>query len=167
MFCDRCGTPVQPGQANCSKCGKQIMGPVLFSQPRPGRVQEHVRLLGLFWLAVSTFDAVGGVFLYVFANTVMPHTAQFGAPDAPTAFLRPLLSVLAILLLAKAALGLLAGWGLLRREKWARVLALVLAFVSLFTNIPFGTALGVYTLWVLLPSESEREYAVLTERPAA
>jgi uncharacterized membrane protein (DUF2068 family) len=92
---------------------------------------------------------------------------QFAAPDAPAAFLRPLLSVFAILLLAKAALGLLAGWGLLRREKWARILALVLAFVSLFTNIPFGTALGVYTLWVLLPSESEREYAALSESRAA
>ena len=145
MFCERCGTPVQPGEAYCSKCGKQIMGPVLLAQPRPGRVQEHVRLLGLFWLALSALDAGGGVFLYVFANTIMPH---FAAPDT-------------------AALGLLAGWGLLRREKWARILALVLAFVSLFTNIPLGTALGVYTLWVLLPSESEREYAALTESRAA
>ena len=164
MFCERCGTPVQPGEAYCSKCGKQIMGPVLLAQPRPGRVQEHVRLLSLFWLALSALDAVGGVFLYVFANTVMPHLT---APDTAAGFLRPLLSVVAILLLAKAALGLLAGWGLLRREKWARILALVLAFVSLFTNIPLGTALGVYTLWVLLPSESEREYAALAEMRAA
>ena len=167
MFCDRCGTPVQTGQAYCSKCGKQIMGPALRAQPRPGRVQEHVRLLGLFWLVLATCDAVSGVFLYVFVNTVMRRMAPFAAPDAPSALLRPLLSVVAILLLAKAGLGLLAGWGLLRREKWARILALGLAFVSLFTNIPFGTALGVYTLWVLLPSESEREYATLTQPRAA
>ena len=75
--------------------------------------------------------------------------------------------MIAILLLAKAALGFLTGWGLLQREKWARILALMLAFVSLFTNIPFGTALGVYTMWVLLPQESEREYEALAERPAA
>jgi uncharacterized membrane protein (DUF2068 family) len=92
---------------------------------------------------------------------------ELGAPEAPTAFLRPLLSVVAILLLAKAALGFLAGWGLLQHEKWARIIALVLAFVSLFTNIPFGTALGVYTMWVLLPSESEREYDALAEMKAA
>jgi hypothetical protein len=30
--------------------------------------------------------------------------------------------------------------------------------VALF-SVPIGTALGVYTLWVLLPAESEREYA--------
>jgi len=25
--------------------------------------------------------------------------------------------------------------------------------------VPLGTALGIYTLWVLLPAESEAEYA--------
>jgi hypothetical protein len=167
MFCDGCGAPVEPGQAYCSKCGKQIIGPVSFAQPRARRVQEHVRLVGLFWLAFSAFNTVGSIVLYVLANTLFAHMRDLGAPEAPTAFLRPLLSVIAILLLAKAALGFLAGWGLLQREKWARILALVLAFVSLFTNIPFGTALGVYTMWVLLPSESEREYEALAETRVA
>ncbi|HVN21125.1 MAG TPA: zinc ribbon domain-containing protein [Dongiaceae bacterium] len=167
MFCDACGSQLQPGQGFCSKCGKQIIGPVSFAQPRPGRVQEHVRLLSLFWLAFSAFNTVGAVVLYVIANTIFANMHRLGAPDAPTAFLRPLLSVIAILLLAKAALGFLAGWGLMQYEKWARVLALVLAFISLFTNIPFGTALGVYTMWVLLPAQSEREYDALAETNAA
>ena len=167
MFCDGCGAAVQPGQAFCSRCGKQIVGPVSVMQPLPGRVQEHVRLLGLFWLAFSAFNTVGSVVLYVLANTLFVHLREFGAPEAPTAFLRPLLSVVAILLFAKAAIGFIAGWGLLQHEKWARILALVLAFVSLFTNIPFGTALGVYTMWVLLPSESEREYDSLAEKRVA
>jgi len=34
----------------------------------------------------------------------------------------------------------------------------VLAFPSLFCNVPFGTALGIYTLWVLLPAESDEAY---------
>jgi hypothetical protein len=130
-------------------------------------VQGHVRLLGLFWLAFSAFNTVGAIVLYILANTLFAHARELGAPEASTAFLRPLLSVIAILLLAKAALGFLAGWGLLQREAWARILALVLAFVSLFTNIPFGTALGVYTMWVLLPSESEREYEALAESSPA
>ena len=105
--------------------------------------------------------------LYIVGNTVFSHAREFGAPEGPGAFLRPLLSIIAILLLAKAALGFIAGWGLLQHEGWARILALVLGFVSLFTNIPFGTALGVYTMWVLLPSDSEREYEALTATKAA
>jgi hypothetical protein len=34
-------------------------------------------------------------------------------------------------------------------------------------NIPFGTAIGVYTMWVLLPGASQREYEELVEKPAA
>jgi ABC-type spermidine/putrescine transport system permease subunit II len=63
----------------------------------------------------------------------------------------------AFFVLAKAVVGLIAGVGLLQRAPWARILALVLAFLSLI-NPPFGTALGIYTLWVLLPSASEEEY---------
>ena len=37
---------------------------------------------------------------------------------------------------------------------------IVLAFISLF-NIPFGTAIGVYTMWVLLPGQSQEEYDAL------
>ena len=158
MFCDACGAGVQPGQAFCGGCGKQIVGPVSALGPRPGRVQGHVHLLGIFWLAISAFNTLGGVVLYIVANTLLAHLHEMGAPpDVPTGFLRPLLSVVAILILAKGACGFLAGWGLLQREPWARVVALVLGFISLF-NVPFGTAVGVYTLWVLLPSQSQREY---------
>jgi hypothetical protein len=167
MFCDGCGTAVQPGQAFCSRCGKQIVGPVSLMQPIPGRVEGHVRLLGILWLAFSAFNTIGAIILYVLANTLFAHAHELGVPDAPASFLRPLLSVVAILLLAKAAIGFFAGWGLLQHERSARIIALVLAFISMFTNIPFGTALGIYTMWVLLPRESEQEYDALVKVPAA
>ena len=167
MFCDACGSAVQPGQAFCSKCGKQIVGPVSTMQSLPGRVQGHVHLLGIMWLAFSAFNAVGGVVLYILANTLFAHLHEMGAPpEAPVGFLRPLVSVIGIFILAKAAVGFIAGWGLLQREPWARVVALVLAFISLF-HIPFGTAIGVYTMWVLLPGQSQQEYDALVGTRAA
>jgi len=167
MFCDGCGSAVQAGQAFCSRCGKQIVGPVISMQPRRGRVEEHVHLLSILWLAMSAFNSIGGVVLYIVANTLLAHLHEMGAPpEAPTGFLRPLLSVIAIFILTKAACGFLTGWGLMRHEPWARVMALVLSFISLF-NVPFGTAIGVYTMWVLLPSQSQQEYDTLVETRAA
>ena len=168
MFCDRCGASVEPGQAFCSKCGKQIVGPISVVQQYPGRVQQHVHLLGILWLAMSAFNAVGGIFLLMLGNVLFPHLGEMkNVPsDVPVGFLMALFTTLGIIVLAKAALGFLAGWGLMQRETWARVLALVLAFISLF-NIPFGTAIGVYTLWVLLPGQSQQEYDAWVAAQAA
>jgi hypothetical protein len=168
MFCDGCGGAVQPGQAFCPGCGKQIVGPISVMHPRRGRVQEHVHLLGILWLAMSAFNAVGGLILLILGNTLFPHLREMKdvPPDVPVGFLTALFSTLGIIVLAKAACGFIAGWGLMQREPWARVVALVLAFISLF-NIPFGTAIGVYTMWVLLPGQSQQEYDALVAVPAA
>lgn len=166
MFCDGCGSPVQAGQAFCSKCGKQIIGPLAFARPASGRVQRHAHLLGILWLAFSALNAVGGVFLLVVSGALIPHLREMGAPpEMPVGFISSLLSVLGIVVLAKAALGFIAGYGLLHHEAWARIVALVLAFISLF-HIPFGTALGVYTLWVLLPNQSQQEFEAAAARAA-
>ncbi len=157
MFCDQCGTQLQVGQGFCSKCGKQITGGGMqFSHPRPSRVREHIRLLGILWLALSAFEAIGGVAVFFIANTVLWRFPE-GPPPEARAFLHPLLSFIGVIILLKAAAGFAAGWGLLQREPWARMLSIVLAFFALF-HVPFGTALGIYTLWVLLPSEADKEY---------
>jgi predicted nucleic acid-binding Zn ribbon protein len=157
MFCDKCGAPVQADQRFCSRCGKELAG-VTLAFPRRSRVGEHIRLLGILWLALSALNAIGGVVLYILANTLFVHLPEMsGGPRAATAWLHPFLSVIGILVIAKAAAGFLAGWGLLQREPWARMLTIVLAFLALFQP-PFGTALGIYTLWVLLPAESDAEY---------
>jgi hypothetical protein len=162
MFCDACGDAVQPGQGFCSRCGKQIVG-LITAPPMRRRVQDHIHLLSIFWFAISAFNSIIGVVLYIIANTVLAPGGPANAPD----FLRPLLSVVAIIILGGSALGFCAGWGLMHREPWARALTLVLGFLVLFINIPIGTAVGIYTLWVLLPADSEQEYGVLALTRAA
>jgi len=156
MFCEQCGEKLEAKQRFCSRCGREVVG-VVPGYPRRSRVQEHVRLLAILWFALSALNVLGGIVLVTLANTLFLHFHDFGARDAPTAFLHPLLTFIGTFVLAKAAVGAAAGWGLLNREPWARVMALVLAFLSLM-NIPLGTALGVYTLWVLLPAQAEEDY---------
>ncbi len=158
MFCDQCGTQLQPAQQTCARCGKPVLGPTAY---RRNRVQEHVRLVGILWMAYSALTAVGGVAVVVVANTIFGHMRQ-GPPPEVSIWLRPLLASVGALLLIKAAVGFFTGWGLLQREPWARVASLIVGFISLF-NVPVGTALGIYTLWVLLPAQSDDEYQALAK----
>ena len=59
-------------------------------------------------------------------------------------------------------LHLLLAWGLFERQPWARTLGMVLGILALIRP-PFGTALGIYTLWVLAPEASAREWNQMTQ----
>lgn len=49
---------------------------------------------------------------------------------------------------------LLAGFGLLGRRSWARILALVLGALNLL-KFPWGTMFAFYTFWVLLDDRTK------------
>ena len=161
MFCDSCGAQIQTGQSFCQRCGKAIVGGV---QPGSSRVARHAQLLGILWIAYSAFTGLVAFFLLVFFQHLLPIIIQ-SAPPQPGGpppemifgFLRPFMHMISIVLLCKAAFGIAAGVGILQRADWARIMALVVGCVSLI-NAPFGTALGVYTLWVLLSPNAEAEF---------
>jgi hypothetical protein len=67
------------------------------------------------------------------------------------------LSFMGLITLVLAALGFVAGWGLLERRPWARTLAITVAIIAILNPI-LGTVLGIYTLWVLLPSDAEADW---------
>jgi hypothetical protein len=161
MFCDQCGAQLQSGEPRCGRCGKTVLGLI---ELRRSRVRDHIRLVGILWLAYSALHVVAGVVVIIVAQTIFGHAIHIhnGPPPEVTVWLRPLICCIGWLILAKAAAGFFAGWGLLQREGWARIVALVVGFVALL-NVPIGTALGIYTLWVLLPRESDDEYKALAE----
>jgi hypothetical protein len=151
MFCDRCGTPLRGTEAFCSSCGKAFQV-IPAPRRRIGRVEAHARMLGMFWLAFSMLRLAGGWL----ASRFFDHWGFFWNPNYPF-FLPHLMRGVGFLLMAGGILGILAGWGLIERQPWARTLAIVLGFFALF-QFGIGTALGIYTLWVLLPAESAVEY---------
>jgi zinc ribbon protein len=150
MFCDRCGTRLSDAANFCPACGKTAgLTPLM---PIHNRIAGHVRLVGILWLALSAFHLIPGLFLLA----IFHHGTWF-LSSSPSGFVHALLTAVAWVLIAGSILGLVTGWGLLQREPWARTLAIVMACLNM-VHMPFGTALGIYTLWVLLPAASEQEY---------
>jgi hypothetical protein len=151
MFCDRCGTRLADTQSFCPNCGKAV-GRVPMMPPT-SRLGGHIRLLGLLWLALSAFRLLPGLLLFA----MFRHGAIGFLPPGVPFFVHGIVRSIGFLLMASAVVGIITGWGLLERQPWARMLAIVLGCINLI-DMPFGTALGVYTLWVLLPAGSEQEY---------
>jgi len=48
---------------------------------------------------------------------------------------------------------IVGGIFLLKHKEWSRILVIVVSFIDLI-NFPIGTALGIYSLWVLLNKDT-------------
>jgi hypothetical protein len=163
MFCNYCGGQLQPQQQFCGSCGK----PSRPLAPPQGRVARNLRLLAILWIAFSALHLLRGGGHLLGARVLRGFgPAWFG--DASwgwtTGDLVPsILSFVGLLSLLLAGAGFIVGFGLFERTPWARTLAVILAIIALFNPL-LGTLLGIYTLWVLMPSDSEAEFNRMTRR---
>lgn len=122
---------------------------------------DHVRILA--WLHI-VFGALGLlaalIILAVFGGVAGIVGFAAHEPDAQVAV--PILGLIGggifFLLLLLSLPGIIAGLGLLKFQPWARILTIVLSALNLL-NVPVGTAIGVYGLWVLLQQDTERLFA--------
>ena len=159
MFCNKCGFSLQPDYRVCPKCGNPIQGassvPPTYLPPQASRVARHIHTLGILWIVVGAFWLIPAIVLMAM-GAVAHAFIPFG--NAVARSLGPaFLHLLGFGFLFVAAAAFMAGWGLIQRRPWARTLTIVLGILALL-HPPFATALGIYTLWVLLPSEAAHEY---------
>ena len=128
-----------------------------------------MHLLATLWLVNGVLRLIGVAWLMLFGSTFFPWLrGRIGADAWPLgpgwgldSFLSGGFFSLGIFLGFFGLLHLALAWGLFERQSWARILGLVLGILALL-RFPLGTALGIYTLWVLAPEQSAREYDQLS-----
>jgi hypothetical protein len=123
-------------------------------------VRQHVTILGWLFVIGHALFLLIGAFIFVLLIGI-----GLAVSDLEARSVLLVVGPTVGLLLALLALpGLAAGYGLLTRKPWARVLAIVVAILGLL-NVPLGTVIGVYALWVLAPTRTRDYFA--TPAPAA
>ncbi|MGD9056242.1 MAG: hypothetical protein PVF38_08885 [Desulfobacterales bacterium] len=122
-------------------------------------MEKHVTVLGILYIA---FSALGLLLAIIIFTTVVGGGIISGDSEAIaiTSIVGPAVALFFVLL---SAPGLIGGIYLLKHRPWARILVLVLGFINLI-EIPIGTALGIYTIWVLFKDET---VDLFTSSPAA
>jgi hypothetical protein len=171
MFCSACGSGLTPGQAVCPRCGAPLM-----SVPPPtypgfqfemANYASKMRALSTVWFIYGALSLVLGVLGMAFFDTWMANRGHWmHGPWAhggfPFWFGPTILRFGWMYVIARAGLAIMAGWGLMERASWGRIVAIIAAFVNLI-KFPFGTALGIWTLLMLLGYRNNTLYDRLTQ----
>jgi hypothetical protein len=121
-------------------------------------MQTHVKVLGVIYLAFGALMLLAALFLAVTLGGVAGIVGATAEPD-DAAIAIPVLgfagTALAGFLGIFSLPSLITGYGLINFKPWARIVGIVLSAISLI-NIPIGTIIGAYGLWVLLSKETEQ-----------
>jgi len=157
MFCSGCGATLVPGQAFCPQCGRPVAPGVSPFPPVPDlayQVQNYrgkIRALAIVWFVYAGIRLLVGFAALTFAKQFL--SGNFGPwmnGATPPAWIFPAIFRIAwIALVVWSGLAVAAGWGLLENAQWGRVVAIIAAVVNLI-KFPFGTAMGIWTLVMLL-----------------
>lgn len=116
-------------------------------------MEQHIKILGWLYIAFGALGVLAGVVILLGAGIAGAAAGAQGEAGAGLAA-GGIGAVVALVIAIFSLPNLIAGWGLLKRKRWSRMLAIVLGAISLL-SIPVGTILGVYTIWALTKPESQ------------
>jgi hypothetical protein len=133
---------------------------------------NHVKILGMLHIIFSSLGivvAVGMLILFGGLAGVLGTTDKSEDAIVGVGVLGAIGAIVFMVILVLSLPGLIAGIGLIKFRPWARILGIVISALDLI-SVPFGTALGIYGLWVLLSNETEALFrnpnACLIDGPA-
>ncbi len=122
-------------------------------------MEQHKRILGILYIVSATINCVVLILVTAFISFLLSFIVQEAEVKeiALLEWLIPFIQVIAICGIVFFAIpSLIAGAGLLLGKSWALTLALVMGCFKLF-SFPFGTALGIYTIWVYAENHRQQQ----------
>lgn len=112
-------------------------------------MEKHINVVAALQIGLSIFNLLIAFLIF----TVLKLIVGFIDYQNGEFVLSVIANVIAIVFIVVSIPGLLAGFGLYKRQEWARILTMVLSAIEIF-NFPFGTAIGIYSIWALIQPEN-------------
>ena len=120
--------------------------------------EQHSKYLGWSHIAYGAFFALlFGVLMLFFGGSMIAAMLSNPSPSGPPLFaLVFVFLIFTVMLIATTLPAFVAGYGLLKGKKWAKVWAIISAVLA-GGQFQMGTAVTVYTFWFLF-SEPGKQY---------
>jgi hypothetical protein len=112
-------------------------------------MKQHITLIAALNIGFGVIRLLIGLVILIILGTA---GLISGEPSA-VAITTLIGSIIAIFFSIKSVPEILGGLGLLKRRQWARITIIIIGCIDLI-EFPVGTAIGIYTLWVLLNEET-------------
>jgi F0F1-type ATP synthase membrane subunit a len=124
------------------------------------KMEKHITTVAALHIGLSIFGIIIGAFIFIILTAI-----GFASRDEDAlAVLAAIGTIVSIFLFVLSVPGIIGGIGLLKRKEWARILILIVSAIDLI-NIPIGTALGVYSIWVLVNDETVKLFTAAFMKP--
>jgi hypothetical protein len=114
------------------------------------KLDSHKKVLGILYVVSGIITILGALLINVILSLVFSFAFDNANPEEQKVidFITALVAyVPAIIMIFFAGPSLLAGIGLLAKQKWALIIALIVGCLKLF-SFPIGTAIGIYAIWI-------------------
>ncbi len=117
-------------------------------------VKKHVTMVGALHIGFGTIGVIGAIILHF----VMGFASSFVKDvEVASTVLNFLSTGLPLIIGVISVIKLAGGIGLLSFQKWARIFVLIVSAIGCL-NIPVGTVIGVYSIWVLMQDDVIRMF---------
>ena len=120
-------------------------------------MESHKRILGILYIISGALQMIFIFGLSMFISTVLAFAMREVDPGQEV-IIEVITSIFqflpAVIIIFFSIPAIIAGIGLLYKQSWALVMALILGCFKLF-SFPIGTALGVYTIWVYVEQNKQ------------
>ena len=121
-------------------------------------MEGHITAVGALRIGYGSCGIILAIIIFFTTIGVGFIVAEEGGDDTALAVISAVMIPIVILLMLLSLADIIGGIGVLKRKNWARYLVMIHSVLDFF-NIPFGTAIGIYSLWVLSHGETARLFA--------
>jgi len=120
-------------------------------------VDNHISITAFLHIFFGFIGIIMGIFI-VLSILGISLLVGFSAPPGDAMIAVPIIGIIGFIISGLSMfvpiIGLLAGFGIMKRSQWGRILGVIVSILYLPVHFPFGAMLGIYTMWVLFSAET-------------